>query len=612
MVRILLTCIFKNDSEADDVKRMLGSFMPYMDGLVCAITGVTGKHDKLVKIIKSFGGKYIITTPKSHPEIYAKVGGKWIFASFSAARNAVYQLADKQKGFDYYSWADADDILYGGENLQEVAETALKKKIDAVFFTYWYSMRFNPDGTYNETNVEIDQVRERLVRPGYFKWTSRLHEINLPKDDNWKPTISDWKFEKGRKNVVWVHMMDTEHSWSASKRNLQILNIQIEEEKWKDPRTIAYMARTLYDLNTPESNDQAIDLIENKYLLMSGWEEDRSMMWNYLGRIYRRKGDHKMAAECFNSAISEYPQRITNYLDLATEYFDLERFDKADFWVNQVLHMEPPKSGTIMNNLAEAMFVASGIKVNLALKRNDINEAIKWAKTQDDVGREPVNTELLKTLEDAKLYNDIGIAIFNLAGYLKEKGYKNRIKNLLEIVPPEYGGEPFLYKIANEVVEPRVWGEKTIVYYASAGVSAPDRWSPKSLKEGLGGSETAVVELARRWVKKGYDVTVYCDCAEDAGLYDGVVYRPYWEVNWNDTYNILILWRSPHLLSMDIHAKKLWMDLHDICSNLDWPEDRVKKIDKVFFKSKYQRSMIPNIPDEKCCVISNGISLGYF
>jgi len=75
----------------------------------------------------------------------------------------------------------------------------------------------------------------------------------------------------------------------------------------------------------------------------------------------------------------------------------------------------------------------------------------------------------------------------------------------------------------------------------------------------------------------------------------------------NDQFNTLILWRSPHLLDKNIKAKRLYMDLHDVASNLDWTVERVARIDKVFFKSKYHRSMCPNIPDSKAVIISNGI-----
>ena len=83
--KILLVDIWKDDSEYDQVKRMLESFMPHVDGLCVAITGTSGKFDKLIHLVKKYGGKYITTNPVSHPNIYSKVGDKTIFSNFAAA-----------------------------------------------------------------------------------------------------------------------------------------------------------------------------------------------------------------------------------------------------------------------------------------------------------------------------------------------------------------------------------------------------------------------------------------------------------------------------------------------------------------------------------------------
>ncbi len=106
----------------------------------------------------------------------------------------------------------------------------------------------------------------------------------------------------------------------------------------------------------------------------------------------------------------------------------------------------------------------------------------------------------------------------------------------------------------------------------------------------------------------GYKVTVFGHPRENTGTYEGVEYRPWYEINWNDTFNVLILWRSPHLLDRDIKARRIYMDLHDVANQLDWSEPRMQKIDKVFFKSLFHRRMIPKLPDDKAVVISNGIS----
>jgi glycosyltransferase involved in cell wall biosynthesis len=45
---------------------------------------------------------------------------------------------------------------------------------------------------------------------------------------------------------------------------------------------------------------------------------------------------------------------------------------------------------------------------------------------------------------------------------------------------------------------------------------------------------------------------------------------------------------------------------------LDFTEERLSKIDKLFVKTKYHRNLLPNIPDDKFVVIGNGITLDRF
>jgi hypothetical protein len=161
-----------------------------------------------------------------------------------------------------------------------------------------------------------------------------------------------------------------------------------------------------------------------------------------------------------------------------------------------------------------------------------------------------------------------------------------------------------LYK---NILPPRTWGKKEIAYFASFGGGHFEKWGPKSLETGIGGSETAVLELAKEWAKDGYKVTVFNDCGDEEGEHDGVKFVPYYKFNWNDNFNILILWRNPGLLDGEIKAKKIYMDLHDVASQTDWTPERMEKVDKVFFKSKYHRNNLPDLPQEKAIIVSNGI-----
>ncbi|MCB1712416.1 MAG: hypothetical protein KDH96_08050 [Candidatus Riesia sp.] len=608
--KLLLTCILKDDSEYAMAERMLDSFMPYYDGLAVCLNGLSGKYTKLKKLIKKHGGEYIEITPQSHPKVYSKEeDGKWRFVSFAEARNASFELAAKmqeKENYDWWSWADVDDVLLHGEQLQDVAKKAKKAGMDEILFTYWYSVKVKPDGTFDEHDVVIDHVRERLLRPNVFKWISRLHEIAVPIDGNYKPKYAPYSFNREENQLcVWTHLTTETRVDKALERNAEILEIQVREEQRKDPRTLFYLAKVYADMKDPIKNTLAQELIK-EYLQLSGWPEERSNAWELLGSLALRRKDTRKAIDFFHSAQREYPPRHMPYLLLAREYANVGDTEKADFYLDLVLNMPKPVSRTTIGNPFDIKMMAAGLAYNRAIRNNDIEGAIEWLKRRGQMMGN-VDKEAIKILEDAKLYNDAGIWFHNLAKYLKDTGEPEKVDHLLKAVPKDMQQEPFIHIIAQELKKPKKWGKKEIAYMASGGGPAFEQWGPGSLKRGVGGSERAVIELSRAWVKKGYKVTVYGDPQDEAGEHEGVEYRPWYEFNWNDTFNILILWRSPHLMDREIKAKKIFMDLHDVASQIDWTDERMKKIDKIFFKSKYHRDMVPKLPEEKAVIISNGI-----
>jgi|GEM_PF-262029 len=92
-------------------------------------------------------------------------------------------------------------------------------------------------------------------------------------------------------------------------------------------------------------------------------------------------------------------------------------------------------------------------------------------------------------------------------------------------------------------------------------------WGPRSPEsEGAGGSEEAVIFLARELVLLGFQVIVYGDPpAEDVGMSnDGVFWRPYTAYNVLDPPDVFIAWRYhiSSVLGRNAKVKFLW--LHDM------------------------------------------------
>lgn len=165
-----------------------------------------------------------------------------------------------------------------------------------------------------------------------------------------------------------------------------------------------------------------------------------------------------------------------------------------------------------------------------------------------------------------------------------------------------------------------------ITYYS--GFLCPP-WNPTN--KGLGGSESAIVNLSREWVKQGLKVEVYCYSPDIEFLdsltpfeYEGVHYYHTNKFKFSKKYNNLILWRYSGLTLLDdafkINANKVYVDLHDHnvndCIMIKKYEE---KIDKVFYKSNFHSGVADHefpffkeFSPEKRVFIQNGLELETF
>ncbi len=151
------------------------------------------------------------------------------------------------------------------------------------------------------------------------------------------------------------------------------------------------------------------------------------------------------------------------------------------------------------------------------------------------------------------------------------------------------------------------WPEKSIVFYTGR---TAEKWTPDSLKRGLAGAQTGVVYLAREWAKQGYKVTVYNYCRDGEGLYDGVEYRNYDRFNPWDTFDRLIIWRNKtvQMLDLPLKANKIFLELQDVPYNIEnFTKERLDRVDKIFVKCQFHRTLLPQVPDEKFAIIPNGV-----
>lgn len=602
-MRIALVCIVKNDTEAKEFKRMLKSFMPYVDGLYVAITGF-GKITKVKQLVEDFKGKYVRTTPETHPKIYLKDENGWFFANFAEARNVSFSLVDDE--YDYLAWADTDDVLLGGAQLKSIAQEAQRKGAMWVFFTYWYAVRQNEDGSIKD--VIVEHVKQRLLSTKVkWEWISRLHEVIKPVEEGYTPPGMQVTFNPrpGGTQTVWCHLPPENHFEPNLKRNIRILREQVKEEDEKDPRTIFNLAKSYFNLG--ESKYAEAEDYLKRYLKMSGWAEERCSASQYLGQIYTARKDIDEAINWYHNAIKEHPVATLPYLWLAHLYDQKGWGEQAEHWLGVAMSLPAPEARSTIGEPLAIRQMAATLMYNKSLRQGNLKEAIEWRKKWNEIDERPnEGDELLEFLEQEEETNNAAQWLHNYAMYLKNKGHQQELIKVLDCAAPEFREEPFMQKLRNEFLPPTVWPDKSIAYIAASSF-AP--WNPKTLLEdGAGGSETAVYMLSTEWAKLGYTVTVYANVTEPCE-HEGVTFKHYSSINAKDTFDTLIIWRNPLLLDQSWQAQRIFYDAHDVTSQTQFTVERMAKVDKVFFKSEYQRKMLPQLPDFKAVIISNGINV---
>lgn len=591
--KIAACLITKGDAELETLKIAVASIKPYVDDIFITSSSA---YSKTKAWCKSEGIHHSFR--------------QWD-NDFGTQRNFNWEQATKHGDYDFIFWIDSDDEVIGGEYLKEIASKALKDDIGVVFFDYLYACTFNGEPCFkNIVQVDLIQPRERLIRPNTHTWKNRLHETPVPIGVS--PKYVRYRYEPPKQNIVIVHR-DIQNDYVNSdkmKRNKELLELQLADERnsanGADPRTLLNLLKIYVELDDPELWKKALEMGE-EYLPKSGWDEERATCHNKMAQALMRLGRTNEVEQHLILSIGEFPHDIEPKLMLAEFYLANNQYDKCKHWMDIAMSMD-------IKGVGSSVISVTGIKIRAAklmLKwafhvEKNIHKAVEASNML--IGVEPTdeNLETHKYLLDLKDMDNACDNINKLSEYLSSIGQENSIVPIVDRLPMEMQQQPFAIKLRQKFSPPRKWGEKEICYFANFGSAHFMKWDGNSLKDGIGGSETAVIKLSEEWTKKGYTVTVYGD-PEKPCVINGVRYFPYYWFNQEDEFNIFIQWRAPFMAGK-VKSKKFFVDLHDIFNPTDYTEKRLKYIDKVMVKSKFHRDLAPNIPDDKVVIISNCIN----
>ncbi len=601
-IKIAAAFLVKDDTEAPLLRRALDSIKDVVDAIY--LTGTKEPQAEVKKIAEEYKAIYSFRAWDN---------------DFSNARNYLFEQIPNS--YEYIFWMDCDDILYNPQELRKLALDAHQNNQAAVFLDYWYSVDLDEKG--NVSEIVIQHKRERLIKNDKtFRWIGRLHETLIEqKRDNIVKIF--------RKECWVIHLTDMQRAEANIDRNIAILEEAARLENHKDPRTLMYLGKTYFDkasIVPPEGKNKYYSLAKalfmeylegagvpgKDYQEGSGWSGERASAWQYLSQIMTIEGDYKSAEVAILRAIQEDPLFPNYYLDLAKIYTLMQEWERADHWLNIAKNIPVPNT-TLILNPRDTKIKALEVDFNIAMAKQDLNRA--QGSAEKTKGIMPLLPGIDKRIEDIKALkatNQAAQSLVYLGRYLEAAKEESKIVPLMQSIPTSLLNEEFVAQMRHKFLPPRVWEKNEIAILCGPGF---EKWSPKNVGWGIGGSEEAVIYLSKELTRIGYKVTVYGDPQDEAGDYEGVEYKQWYELNIKDEFNVLVLWRGIGFVDTDFKAKQTYLWLHDVPNNPDFTEARINKIDKIMVLSEYHKSLlrmfkdgqfIP-LPEGKVIVSANGI-----
>jgi tetratricopeptide (TPR) repeat protein len=577
MATLGLAMIVKD--EVKEFEAILNSVYDYIDNCFLTVTD-EGSLDAFEDLIEKY--------PKLRVSYF-----HWV-ADFAKARN--YNL--KQINTDYWFWLDSDDKLQHADFLPEQVARMERDALDVIFWPYNYMQ--------NEAGECIAlHDRERLIRREHpFKWVGAIHETLI--GDNPVPGYDE--------RIIVKHNKRPEDATASTERNQKIL--LREYKKTKDPRITHYLALNYFAL---KRYDKAVEKFL-EHIQTSGWDEEKYRSWCKIAEIHIITDNPDKAHAAASAAIDILPSYPDAYYIKAQICFQKEEWQQVIDWMKTALAKPQPKTFSIIDpNIKLRCLVYSAVAYMHLLDNVNAYETLLEVLNQS-----PNNEDARYWLPLIKYNYEESIAVQNigeLAKFLKEN--KGDVKKLFQTLPNELAFDARIAKIKQLYVKPNVWSDKSVVFFCGP---TNEVWGPDTLIQGMGGSEEAIVYLSRELARLGWEVTVYNERDDEYIDYiehstdfvdgelkeNGVVvrYLPWNAINTLDDFNTLVVWRAPELAD-SFKAKKLVVDLHDTIQ-----PSRVEKVvdvvDKFFVKSKYHRSLYPNVADDKFVIVGNGIVRGQF
>lgn len=461
---------------------------------------------------------------------------------FSLARNFVFSQVPEE--FDYIMWLDLDDALSDRDKFIHFRDHSLHC-CDAWLAYYNYAF---VDG-----NPVCTFYRERIVRNnGAWDWHYFVHEGLVANRPQKTQLIQTWTVD---------HRRTDEDSLADKARNVKIFEEQIKKGAELVPRMTYYYGKELFDagrfLDAAEWLQKACEIKEGLQI------HDRVMAMQTLSMAYGKNGQWEKALHIALNGLNLQPTR-------------------AEFWC-------------CIGDALTAKRDYSGAKV--------FYEGAKHCRGGDVQGAlytSPMANSAYPAHQLAQIYLSEG-------NYLAAEREVNILETLGHESAPEFRKKVELYKSKDVVPKSEELTEVDEIVISTPPNVVVNDWDEKVLAEkGLGGSETACVEIARllkETTKKPVKVFMNREKAEK--MPSGVEYLPIAQLeeyfrNYKPSRHIA--WR--HCFNLTEAPTYVWS--HDLIT----PNANRAKFEKLWALTPFHKHFyidMMGIDPEKIDIVNNGI-----
>lgn len=590
MSKIALAMIVApTDREAELLDRLLGGEVKEfafpaqkeidLSGVGCLSSNVdsiyitiTGENNKCEEVAKKYGA------------IISKY--KWN-NNFAEARN--FNFSQVPDDYKYIVWFDADDVIRNPYRIRELVKQCDDEAVDSVIMNYLYD--FDESG-----NCNVKHLKTRIVKnDGSFSWVGEVHE-----DFSANRKIATYLAE----DIEALHLTDPKRIESSALRNKEIAE-QAIKDKPKDPRVYWNLANTYMLIGKAEEAAK----IFLQFLEISNSDEERYMSWLKLAKIYAMIGRLDHAIESCLESLALRPWYPDPYLVMGEINYYLNKHRAAREFLEMGLTKEPPVLETIVYDPLDYTYNPRLLLGRAYFALNQPRKAIE--QFEECLKIKPKVKALVDAVELSKRELKKFDAVDDIFKKIEQTKDINEIRKLLNDVPSELKYYPPLINIRNRYFQKTESNGKELAIYC--GYTTIE-WNPEVAKtKGVGGSEEAVIQLAKRFAKEGYEVSVFANIpGQQERVIDEVIWKPFMAWNYRDKYDIVVIWRDPKFLDYNINSDKVYLDMHDALPPEEFTTSRILKATKILFKSKTQRDYYPQVPDEKAEIIPHGLDLKEF